>query len=137
MNKVKAIALSILFFKHYPTVNTFHVTGDEQFFESKNDAEAHAKSLDGKNPVVFEVTRSEAEEAAKETKTAKTGKATDKDNAGKSDEVIALENATQKVAELTEKLKTALPQHKAGAEKKLLAAQEELKTAQAAVDALA
>lgn len=50
-------------FKHYPSVNEFYITEDGQAFELKNNAAAHAASLNAKEPKVETITRGEKKAA--------------------------------------------------------------------------
>lgn len=66
MTKNDAIKIAKPFCKHYPNVNEFHVTADEQVFEDKNHAANHAKTFKEKeNQVVITVTAAEEVEASK------------------------------------------------------------------------
>lgn len=63
MNKAEASKIAESFFKGYPKIDKFNVTTDGQVFEDKKDADAHAYSLDKKEPTVFEIERGEAKQA--------------------------------------------------------------------------
>lgn len=64
MDKDKAIVVASAYFPNYPTVQEFHVTADEQVFESKTFAEAHAATLNKAAPAVFTVSRRDVAENA-------------------------------------------------------------------------
>lgn len=61
LSKKAAVLIALSFFKTYPSVNTFHITSDEQAFENAADALNNAKQLDPKNPLVISVNREDSE----------------------------------------------------------------------------
>lgn len=52
MEKKTAILIAAALFPHYPSVNEFHITSDEQPFFNAVDASNHAKGLESKEVTV-------------------------------------------------------------------------------------
>jgi hypothetical protein len=60
MDQTKAKAIASGYFKSHPKVDKFFITGDDQAFFTRTDAENHAKGLNEKD--VIEVDRKSVEE---------------------------------------------------------------------------
>jgi len=63
MKKIIALQIASLLFKNYPSVDEFHITEDEQAFENKHNAEAHASFLNKNEPVVITISRDDVASA--------------------------------------------------------------------------
>lgn len=57
INKVDALKIANALFKNYPSVDIFHITSDGQAFESVNNANSHALSLDKNDLELFKISR--------------------------------------------------------------------------------